>query len=607
MAEEADAEAWRHIEALRALHTKVSARGAVAMSAALGRLQSSYAAPSRAASCRHAAFASLRAAASCLSGCLSGCLSATARTPPARAARSAAACCAARHAAASRAVSRWRAAHPRQAVWCVDFPLGALSALVFYADVASDVLLARELAEAHETAWAALSVFFIAAPCLLAYGSIGAYVRRTHGHSPRLWLALALGFPFGIVLLDLVMFVELSSLLHELSDALPAVRALKLFLPSYRATRVLWELSLETVPQSVLQLHIYLSWRHADAGVAVPLLSTSLAFSLLNLVKCTVSLYLDARRAGVGLRAHLWQLVELGRGLPLHALKANSVDAWKCEVALRDSALRELCAALRSNRSVRLLDLSFTSLGPAGGEAIGRVLLANRTITSLNLSRNQLGGGALEWARALADGLAANAALHSLDLSANNIGPRSCALLADGLRLNAGLYSLDLSRNCLVGLNALGHGEWSDEGVAALAAALRHNASLRRLSLEENQLSAHWRRTIDALLAEPSARRQSSGKLHPPRRSSSRADGDAPPPPHLHHPRIVDVEGVEIPVQPQEALPPMPQGEEPPPVGSPSKPRTDRFKLSPTRRSAGPSYRAVADDADEDAKLGLRI
>ena len=110
------------------------------------------------------------------------------------------------------------------------------------------------------------------------------------------------------------------------------------------ADRRALQLSLETIPQSVLQLYIYLSLSSsqddraaaADADLlapggnatstppvtldsaVLPLISTSLALSFLNLAKCTVGLYFDARKAGVGMTAHMWQQMELGRGLPLH-------------------------------------------------------------------------------------------------------------------------------------------------------------------------------------------------------------------------------------------------------------------------------------------------
>ena len=51
------------------------------------------------------------------------------------------------------------------------------------------------------------------------------------------------------------MFVDMVTALRELPDV-GCVRDLQLLMPSYRATRVLWELVLETLPMSVLQLHV---------------------------------------------------------------------------------------------------------------------------------------------------------------------------------------------------------------------------------------------------------------------------------------------------------------------------------------------------------------
>ncbi|KAL3928830.1 MAG: hypothetical protein SGPRY_002219 [Prymnesium sp.] len=541
--EDGDAQAWRHVEALRSLQPKVSSRGAHAIAAALLRLHSTYARrhpPGRCERARQSVRAAtgavfrkclLRARESRVAAWMSGFL----------------ACMTDRYERVDEWVVHKRSAHPCAARWAIDVPIGAVSAAFFYADVASDVIIASELVGSRQTTWAALSIAFILLPCLLAYASMVSFVWRLRGATPLLCAVFALGLPWGVVLLDLVMFIELSSLLSELSDALPGVRALKLFLPSYRATRILWELSLETIPQSVLQLYIYMSLRqqpdqldftdprvgnatnhnvrnvtpsegHPVSRVGVddsfiPLITVSLTFSLLNLIKCSVSLYLEAKRAGVGIRAHVWQQIELGRGLPLDALKSNSIDSWKCKVALNLSATRELCAAVRSNRSLRLLDCSFTELGPAGGIAMASMLMTNRSLTSLNLSSNQFGGGSTEWASAIAESLRVNSSLHSLNLSCNNIGPRSCAVLVSGLAANVGLYSLDLSKNCLVGVNALGHGEVNYVGVKALAHALECNSTLRRLALHDNQLGKKWTQLLLDLLPFDGATRDCSLSL----------------------------------------------------------------------------------------------
>ena len=90
---------------------------------------------------------------------------------------------------------------------------------------------------------------------------------------------------------------------------------------------------------------------------------------------------------------------------------------------LREETLRELCAALRRNRSLRLLGCARAGIDAAGGVKLAAMLRSNTCLTSLDLSRNRLGGGSLEWARALADSLRDNGTLLSLSLAHNNPNP----------------------------------------------------------------------------------------------------------------------------------------------------------------------------------------
>ena len=84
---------------------------------------------------------------------------------------------------------------------------------------------------------------------------------------------------------------------------------------------------------------------------------------------------------------------------------------------LREETLRELCAALRRNRSLRLLGCARAGIDAAGGVKLAAMLRSNTCLTSLDLSRNRLGGGSLEWARALADSLRDNGTLLTLALT----------------------------------------------------------------------------------------------------------------------------------------------------------------------------------------------
>ena len=68
-----------------------------------------------------------------------------------------------------------------------------------------------------------------------------------------------------------------------------------------------------------------------------------------------------------------------------------------------------------------------------------------------------------------------------LDLRGNNIGPAGAAALALGLAANGSLTSLDLSSNQLCGLDLFERGTFTTEGITAIADALRVNGSLTKM------------------------------------------------------------------------------------------------------------------------------
>ena len=86
----------------------------------------------------------------------------------------------------------------------------------------------------------------------------------------------------------------------------------------------------------------------------------------------------------------------------------------------------ELCYVLASNATLTSLDVSSNQIGDAGAQA----LAANTTLTSLDVSYNQIGGAG-------AQALAANSALTALNVSSNHIGGAGAQALAANTTLTA--------------------------------------------------------------------------------------------------------------------------------------------------------------------------
>ena len=135
--------------------------------------------------------------------------------------------------------------------------------------------------------------------------------------------------------------------------------------------------------------------------------------------------------------------------------------------------------------------LRWNSLGAEGAAALAPALAANGSLTSIDLSSNQLCG--LNWKgegkyttvgiSAIADALRVNGALTALNLSSNWIGghwdggyivstPEGPKAIADALRVNGVLTALDLSSNYL-----------KDEGVSAVCEAIQSNKETKLASL----------------------------------------------------------------------------------------------------------------------------
>ena len=157
-----------------------------------------------------------------------------------------------------------------------------------------------------------------------------------------------------------------------------------------------------------------------------------------------------------------------GRGSVLHTLVLRNI---KCDEHSAFAAAK----MLRTNNTLKRLEMSWNSLGSEGVTYMAEALKLNRTLNYLCLTGT---GGGDEGAAALADMLRCNETLTELFISNdveeallyNEIGEDGAVAFADALRVNNSLKELHLADNNI-----------TDEGLKCLTKALLENTVLEKL------------------------------------------------------------------------------------------------------------------------------
>ncbi|KAM9312381.1 NACHT, LRR and PYD domains-containing protein 12-like [Gastrophryne carolinensis] len=145
---------------------------------------------------------------------------------------------------------------------------------------------------------------------------------------------------------------------------------------------------------------------------------------------------------------------------------------------LQDSGVTRLCEGLRDPRCpLQELSLRDCELSPLCCDVLGSALLANPSLTKLDLSENRLeDSGVMHLCEGLRD---PSCPLQELSLSQCYLSPLCCDTLASALLTNSFLTKLDLSQNHL-----------EDSGVKRLCEGLRDPCCpLQELSLRRCRLS----------------------------------------------------------------------------------------------------------------------
>ncbi len=124
---------------------------------------------------------------------------------------------------------------------------------LYFADVFSDIEVTVLLFESGMVAYAAIAGALLVLQFVAVYLRVLPYLHATFGRASCLYaLFVWFGFPLGMLLLDVLMFLEPFGLLR----VLPLPDSLRQFVPAYKATRIIAEVMIESLPQCLLQSYI---------------------------------------------------------------------------------------------------------------------------------------------------------------------------------------------------------------------------------------------------------------------------------------------------------------------------------------------------------------
>ena len=195
--------------------------------------------------------------------------------------------------------------------------------------------------------------------------------------------------------LDIIMFLEPLDLLWMVPST-----QLQALVPAYKGTRTLLEVNFEGLPQSILQIYIYVrvtsggAENHGGAldGVDQTVLVRSLTLSLLAFFKSWTENILSARSRGYlknecssGMLAYLKDQLRMGAGLPMNAIESGQITEWKSPFQPTSVAQLEVLFAVlnRDNATLTKLDLSGGAIDAEGILVLAQKLSSNARLTSL--------------------------------------------------------------------------------------------------------------------------------------------------------------------------------------------------------------------------------
>ena len=293
----------------------------------------------------------------------------------------------------------WARDHPRS-MKALAVCGEVLSVGLLFADLISDVVLMAALFGAQAWVFGTLSAFLLVNQYVAMDKGIHAFVTRRASDNVQM-AHLMLGFPAAPLVLDVMMALKALGLLDGwLSKETEAL------LSQYKSTRALLEVTLESAPQTVLQMAVFGAVLFGDDGqggggaavlqVSTSALLTSLTLSVISLVKSWLVAWLSSRALELTVAEYLGLLLSMGKGVPLEDLRSNALDELKLDGLPMDRFIVKVMATVlrKENTTLKVLDLSGSLVEPRAAEtrALADAIARHPTLQSVTLDGATLDG-----------------------------------------------------------------------------------------------------------------------------------------------------------------------------------------------------------------------
>ena len=310
-----------------------------------------------------------------------------------------------------------------------------LSVALLFADLGSDVVVMTDLFMSGAWILGSIAAFLLVNLYVAMDKGIHAYVtRRASGNAQMLHLLL--GFPLAPLLLDLMLALRPLGVLRGLPEGVDDL------LVQYKPTRSLLEVTLESLPQFMLQLYLFVNIAEYGAEAdRVPLrtLLVSLTLSAISLLKSWAIAWISSRELEISLVEYLNLLLSLGKGLPLEKLRSGLMKHCNLRGLPLDPLLvRVLATVLRTKeKNLETIDLagSIVDARADGVRALAAAIAQHPMLNSVRLDGAKL------------DHLQGMKATRDIDLSgrADAGAPATVALVAALVKLNQDLTRLNMT------------------------------------------------------------------------------------------------------------------------------------------------------------------